>query len=67
MLPDEQPSPEQIAIYRRMTPEQRYQAGRDLYWSARRMKAAFLQSQHPDWTEDQVQNEVSQIFLYAQS
>jgi hypothetical protein len=66
-LPDEQPSPEQIEIYRRMTPEQRYQAGRDLYWSARRMKAAFLQHLHPDWTTDQIETEVRRIFLYAQS
>ncbi len=67
VLPDEQPSPEQIEIYRRMTPEQRYQAGRDLYWSARRLKASYLRHQHPEWTEAQVDDEVRRIFLYAHS
>jgi len=57
----------QIDIYRKMTPGQKWQAARDLYWSARRLKAAWLRQIHPDWTEEQVQNEVREIFLYARS
>ena len=67
MLPDEQASPEQIEIFCRMTPEQRWDAANQLYWSARELKAAYLRSLHPDWPEAQVLDEVRRIFLYARS
>jgi len=67
MLPDEQPSPEQIEIFRRMTPEQRWHAAHRLYWTMRRHKAAFLGSQHPDWTDDKVESEVGSMFLHART
>jgi len=57
----------QIEIYKKMTPAQKRKVSRDLYWSARRLKAAWLRQIHPDWTEEQVQNEVREIFLYARS
>jgi len=63
MLPDEQPSPEQIAILRRMTPEQRWRTAQGLYWTMRRHKAAYLRSRHSDWTEEQVADEVRRICL----
>jgi len=62
MLADEQTSPEQFAIYRRMTPEQRWRAAHRLYWTCRRHKAAFLRNEHPHWPESQVQSEVKRIF-----
>ena len=67
MLPDEQPSPEQIEIYRRMTPEQRWRAASRLYWTVRRHKSAFLHSQHPEWSEQKLKEEVRNIFLHARS
>ena len=67
MLADEQTSPEQIAIFRRMTPEQLWQAARQLYWTMRRHKAAFRQSQHPEWTEEQVADAVREVFSHARS
>jgi hypothetical protein len=67
MLADEQTSPEQVAIFRRMTPEQRWRAARRLYWSCRRHKAAFLHSRHPDWPEQRVEDEVRRIFLNART
>ena len=67
MLLDEQASPEQIEILRRMTPEQRWQAAPRLYWTMRRHKSAFLQSQHPDWSEQQVDDEVRRIFSNART
>jgi hypothetical protein len=67
MLADEQTSPEQFAIYRRMTPEQRWNAARRLYWTSRRHKAAFLRNLHPEWTEDMVQDEVRRLFLNART
>jgi hypothetical protein len=36
-----------------------------MYWSARALKAAGLRSQFPDWTEEQVQRKVKEIFLHA--
>ena len=67
MLPDEQASPEQIEIYRRMTPGERWKVAHRLYWTMRRHKTAFLQSQHPDWTIERVEAEVRDIFLHART
>jgi hypothetical protein len=67
VLPDEQPGTEQLAILRRMTPEQRWRAAHRLYWTCRRHKAAFLRSQHPDWSEKQVQDEVRNLFANART
>ncbi|HEY1663946.1 MAG TPA: hypothetical protein VGI03_16125 [Verrucomicrobiae bacterium] len=67
MLLDEQASPEQIEVFRRMTPEQRWRAAHRLYWTCRRHKTAFLRSQHPDWPEQRVENEVRQIFQNART
>ncbi len=50
-----------------MTPEQRWEAARNLYWTMRRHKAAFLRSQHPEWTEAQVADAVRENFLHARS
>ena len=67
MLPDEQTSPEQFEVFRRMTPEQRWQAAQRLYWTMRRHKTAFVRSQHPDWPEKRVETEVRQIFSRART
>jgi len=63
MLPDEQPSPEQMAIFRRMTPEQRWQVAHELYWTARRHKREFLRGRHPERSESELDREVRRIFL----
>lgn len=65
MLPDEQMSPEQIRILRAMPGVRRLQLAEQLYWTARKLKAAGVRAQHPDWTEDQVNSEVRRIFLHA--
>ena len=67
MLPDEQPSPEQIEILRRMKPERRLALAEQLYWTAREMKAAWLRAQHADWSEEQVSREVTRIFSNART
>jgi hypothetical protein len=36
-----------------------------LYWEARKLKAARLRKLHPDWTEDQIENRVREIFMHA--
>ncbi len=67
VLADEQATPEQITVFRRMTPEQRWRAARDLYWTARKHKAAFLRSLHPDWTDEEVQAETRRLFANARA
>lgn len=66
MEPDA-PCGEQLDRLRRLTPEERYRASRDLYWTLRRHKAAFLRSCHPDWDDARVQAEVRRIFLRART
>ena len=50
-----------------MTPIQKLDMALRLYYSARELKAAGLRAQHPDWTEDQIDAKVKEIFLYART
>ena len=54
-------------VLQAMSPAQKLRAAERLYWSARQLKAAALRAQHPDWTEEDVQRAVRQIFLYARN
>ncbi|MCW5550573.1 MAG: hypothetical protein KIS67_00260 [Verrucomicrobiae bacterium] len=63
--PDDDPSPEQIEIYRRMTPGRRLEIAEQMYWSARRMKKAWLRTQHPDWTDAEIEAELTRHFRHA--
>jgi hypothetical protein len=67
MQTDEKPDPRQSELLRRMTPEQRWQAARRLYWTMRRHKTAFIRSQHPDWPESAVEAQVREIFSHART
>lgn len=60
-------TPEYVATLRRMTGEEKLAAASAIYWSARRLKAAALREQHPDWTEERIEQKVSEIFLHARS
>ncbi len=51
----------------RLTGFARCAGSRTLYWAARKMKATGLRAQHPEWTEDQVNEQVQQIFLHART
>lgn len=55
----------QTAIYKKMTPMEKWAAFKDLYATAWRLKAAGVRHQHPEWTDGQVQDAVREIFLYA--
>jgi hypothetical protein len=67
MLPDEQPGLEQIEVLRAMSGQERLRVAECLYWSARKMKAAGLRAQHPDWPETRVEAGVQRIFSNARS
>ncbi|MEM9074446.1 MAG: hypothetical protein AAGE52_38485 [Myxococcota bacterium] len=55
----------QLARFREMTPAERWKAAHQLYWSARRLKAAFFREMHPEWTEEQVEDAVREAFRRA--
>jgi hypothetical protein len=67
MLADEQTSPEQFAILRAMPGQLRLKLAEQMFWSARKLKAAGVRGQHPDWPEEMVIAEVNRIFLHARS
>ena len=67
MLTDEQASPEQFAALRAMTGERRLRLAEQLYWSARKMKLAGLRSQHPNWPDKRLNDEVRRIFSHART
>ena len=58
-------TPEYVATLRRMTGEQKLKTAFAIYWSARHLKAAALKLRHPDWTEQQIERKVSEIFLHG--
>jgi len=67
MLLDEQIGPEQTKVLRAMSGQDRLRVAGRLYWSARKMKAAGVRAQHPDWPEDRVEAEVRRIFSNART
>lgn len=67
MLADEQATPEQFAILRAMSGERRLKLVEQIFWSARKLKAAGVRHQHPDWPEEKVIAEVNRIILHAQN
>ena len=58
-------TPEYVLILRQMTGEQKLKTAFALYRSARQLKAAALKLQHPDWTPQQIERKVSEIFLHG--
>lgn len=58
-------TPEYIATLRRMTGAQKLRTAFQLYWGARKVKAARLRQQHPEWSEEQVQQRVKEIFMHG--
>ena len=58
-------TPEYIATLRKMTGEQKLRTAFSMYWGARKLKAARLRILHPEWSEEQIQQQVKEIFYYA--
>jgi hypothetical protein len=59
--------PEQKRSFQNMTPETKLKLLNDLQRSARKLKAAGLRKQNPNWTEEEIKQKVREIFLYARS
>lgn len=64
-LPDDAPDPEQIRRFAAMTPDERWAVAQSLYRTAREVKRAGVEAEHPDWSEEQVLEEVRRQFLRA--
>jgi hypothetical protein len=64
-LEAEKSSPEEIVLIRAMTGQQRLKVAEQMFWMARKLKAAGVRHQHPDWNEAKVVAEVNRIFLNA--
>jgi len=54
-------------IFRNMSPQRKLELAFGLRDTAKKLKAMGLRQAHPDWTEQQVQDKVREIFLYARS
>lgn len=52
-----------VEVVRRMSGAQRLQAANAMFNAARKMIAARVGEQHPEWTEDQVRAEVARRML----
>lgn len=52
-------SPEMAAIYRQMTPTERLQIGFGMWRAARKLVAAGVRHQHPDWSEEEMSREIA--------
>ena len=52
-------------IFRRMAPADKLHLVSQLHMQARVWKKAALRAQHRDWTDDQVDKRVREIFLYG--
>ena len=59
--------PVQKEIFQKMTIEQKLNASLRLYYSAWELKAAGLRKEYPDLKEDQIQQKVKEVFLYART
>ena len=59
--------PQNKEIFRSMTPEQKLRLALRLYYSARQLKLAALRTHHPDWSEEEIQQKLRDIFLYART
>lgn len=54
---------EQSERFREMTPEERWQAAMRLYWSMRKLKASHVRAQHPEWSDDEIDEAVKRAFM----
>jgi hypothetical protein len=59
--------PKVIELRRKVTPQQKLATAGGMYLAAREFKAAALRSFHPDWSEEQIWEEVRRIFATTRS
>jgi len=57
----------QDEILRQMTPQQKLEVAMNLYYSARELKSAWIRQLHEDWSDQQVEEAVREVFVNARS
>jgi hypothetical protein len=50
-----------------MAAEEKLNIALRLYYSAKELKEVGLRAQHPDWTEEMIEDKLREIFLYART
>lgn len=58
-------SNEEIKAFRCMKPADKLEQIASIHIQARKWKHAALKKQHPDWTDEQIEQRVKEIFLYG--
>ena len=58
-------TPEQVKIFRAMSPARKLALAGQFHYAARQLKARGLRAQHPEWADSQIEARVREIFLYA--
>jgi hypothetical protein len=57
----------QDEILKKMTPEEKLAAAMNLYYSARKLKSAWLRHMHKDWSDEQIEAAVREAFVNART
>lgn len=57
----------QTEILKKMSPAKKWAVASQLYWTAYNLKKAWVKKQHPDWSENLIQEEVKKAFMYART
>lgn len=58
-------TPQEIAIFKAMSPAQKVALMEEMWYQARTLKKAGLKMQHPNWTDEELEAKVRKIFLYG--
>jgi hypothetical protein len=56
---------EEIAPFLNMQPAEKLRLAASMHMQARTWKAAAFKTQHPDWTPEQIDQRVKEVFLYG--
>jgi hypothetical protein len=54
-----------MVLIKAMSPARKLEIATQLYWAARDLKSAGVRRIHPDWTNEQVDLAVRDIFMHA--
>lgn len=57
----------QYEYLKKMSPQQKLEASMNLYYSARKLKEAWLRQLHSDWSDQQIKKAVKEAFVNAGS
>ena len=60
-------SEKQYEYLKKMSPQQKLEASMNLYYSARKLKEAWLRQLHSDWSDEQINEAVKEAFANAGS